>query len=256
MKIQILSDLHNEVRAARSLSLDIQETDADVIVLAGDIDLGTDGIRWAGEQGQRLNTPVVYVAGNHEFYHHEVETLRQELRHCAQAVGVHFLDNDALVIKGVRFLGTTLWTDYAVYAELDRATVMAGCARALPDHHLIRFGDAPFLPADALALHRSARAWLAEQLSIPFDGQTVVISHHGPSMACQHPRIPVNPVSAAFQSDLEDLLSLADLWIYGHTHSCLDQVVAGTRLVSNQLGYPKEGTGDFDGRKVVVLARS
>ena len=77
MKIQILSDLHNEFlrngkkNPTRKWSAVIPETDADIIILAGDIDTGTKGAEWAILESERLGKPILYVLGNYEFYGHD-----------------------------------------------------------------------------------------------------------------------------------------------------------------------------------------
>lgn len=90
---------------------------------------------------------------------------------------------------------------------------------------------------------------------MPFTGHTVVVTHHDPSLAYQHPSFPLSTTSAGLNSNLDNLISQADLWIYGHTHSNLDKVVEGTRLISNQPGYPRSISPGFDIEKTVSLER-
>ncbi len=85
MKIQLLSDPHNEF-LPNSKQLDghlwsgcIPETDADVILLADDIDTGTKSAEWAVAESQRLGNPILYVLGNHEFYRHEYFSVKQNV---------------------------------------------------------------------------------------------------------------------------------------------------------------------------------
>jgi hypothetical protein len=227
---------------------------ADVVVLAGDIDVGTAGIVWAGAESQRLGLPVVYVAGNHEFYGSDLPRLLDRLREEARHQGVYFLDNDVVSLGGVRFLGCTLWTDYRHHPGIPRARLLATIARVLTDHRLIRLGGRPFLPEDAAQLHAISRAWLAARLAEPHPGPTVVVTHHGPSPLCQHPRIPAGFLSAAFHSDLTALLGAGPAaWIYGHTHAnlCLD--LGGTWLLSNQAGYPGEAVPGFAPGRLLQL---
>jgi hypothetical protein len=53
MKLQIYSDLHNEF--AR---FDPAPTDADLVILAGDIDIKARGVKWANET---FLCPVIYA---------------------------------------------------------------------------------------------------------------------------------------------------------------------------------------------------
>ena len=106
MKLHVLSDLHTEFA-----DFDLPETGADVVILAGDVGVGSGGLEWL--QKQRLDKPVIYVPGNHEFYGHDI-SLVERLRNNAPS-NVHVLDNQSIVIEDVRFLGSILWTDFQLF---------------------------------------------------------------------------------------------------------------------------------------------
>lgn len=250
MKIQLLSDLHNEFYRPDTPP-PIDDTDADVVVLAGDIDVGMAGITWAAKEAQRLGKPLIYVAGNHEFYHHDIALLDEMRTYAETCDGVHFLENDELIIDDVRFLGCTLWTDYR--AAGDPVISMMEVQQALSDHHVIRNGEQLFSPENALLLHQASRQWLEESLTADYAGKSVVVSHHAPSLLCQHPRFPLNAFGTAFISDLEGLIEMADLWCFGHTHSNLDAMEGGCRIISNQRGYPGEGVRGYAADLEVVV---
>jgi predicted phosphodiesterase len=267
MKIQILSDVHSELLARYdNLSLPsgskyrqwngtIPDTDADVIVLAGDINIGARGVEWAIQESDRLQKPIIYVAGNHEFYNREYHSTLKQMRDTTNGTNVHFLECDELVINDVRFLGTTLWTNYDVVESISRNTAMKVCEGALNDHKLIRISpDGLFTARHALSIHTESVQWLKKRLtSSNIVKKTVVVTHHGPSNACQHKRFPVDAIAASFYSDLEELIGKADAWIYGHTHSNLDTVINGCRLISNQPGYPREYVDDFAADKIIEI---
>jgi predicted phosphodiesterase len=243
MKLLLLSDLHNEFFRPKPVP-PIASTDADVIVLAGDIDTGLQGLEWAASEAVRLDKPVIYVSGNHEYYRQDIEQTEAMRAFAAEHEELHFLENDELVIDGVRFLGCTLWTDYRAVG--DPVMAMVEVQRRLNDHHLISNGEDLFLPEDALTLHRQSRAWLEEKLAQPFDGKTVVVTHHAPSLLCKHPSFPMDAFGTAFLSDLDGLVAQADIWCFGHTHCNLDVQVGNCRLVSNQRGYVGENVMGFD----------
>jgi predicted phosphodiesterase len=265
MKLQILSDLHNEFLRSTQVMFshhwkgDIPETDADLVILAGDIDVGINGIEWIIEESARLNKPIIYVLGNHEFYRHEYFSLKWEIASKAEGANIHFLDCGYLELDNVRILGLTLWTDYLADKTLPQDLAMFYAGNSLADHQLIQFKSSgsyrKFKPEDALLLHQTEKRWLVEQLETPFPGKTVVISHHAPHPVCIHPDYPNSPIGTAFYSDLEELIVKYDinLWIYGHTHSNLDVVIFDTRIVSNQAGYPGENIKNFNSRFVVEI---
>jgi len=251
MKLQLMSDLHLEMQGFYS----IEETDADIVILAGDIGVGLRGMEWSITEAKRLNKPVIYVAGNHEFYRHHYQTLLAEMRALSETYQhVYFLEKDEVLIGGVRFLGTTLWTDYLAVQGVSHIGTMFKVGQALNDHRMIRFNDDYFKPQDALMLNEGAVDWLERKLVEPFDGKTVVVTHHGPSLKCAHPSYPIDEISAGFISPLERLVSQADLWCFGHTHSNLDVDVGQCRLVSNQKGYPREVvSGGFDKNMIIEV---
>ena len=117
MKLLVLSDLHLEFgRLSTVIDGRGIEEGADVVVLAGDIAEGERGIRWARET--LISKEIIYVAGNHEFYSHGFEALTDRMREVARQMDVHFLERDEVMIGGVRFLGTTLWTNFELYLSL------------------------------------------------------------------------------------------------------------------------------------------
>ncbi len=238
MKIRILSDLHLEFNRFRpSLA-----PDADIVVLAGDIDAGARGIEWAGKYFK--GREIVYVAGNHEYYGGVRPQVLTEMRAAAAKHAVHFLENDQVIIDGVRFLGATMWTDFDLFGHEHRAHCMRAGASGINDFSAIKElkengeGARRFEPTDALALHKKSLEWLKEQLKVPFEGKTVVVTHHSPSFFSVPDRFKESDLSACFASSLDHLMGdVIDLWIHGHTHDTVDYEVFSTRVVANPRGY-------------------
>lgn len=235
MRIRLLSDLHLEVAP-----FEPPDAAADLVVLAGDIHNGAAGIEWAR---QRFTGPVIYVAGNHEPYDGEFHATQAALGAAAAASGVTLLDCREHVIDGVRFLGCTLWTDYALQGEAGRRLAVDKYGSWLADYRAIRWGERPFGAADSIALHSTERAWLAARLGASFPGPTVVVTHHAPHPGSIPPKFAAHPLNPAFVTNLEDLMGHARLWIHGHIHRACDYAVRGTRVVCNPRGYPGEDTG-------------
>jgi predicted phosphodiesterase len=233
MRIQLASDLHLELLGKwPGERLVAPAPDADVLVLAGDIHRGTAAI----ERFAAWPVPVLYLAGNHEFYDGSWETLRDELKRAAEGTAVRVLDDDALVLAGVRFLGCTLWTDYRL-PGLPLPETMAAAEKFLLDHRRIVTASGPFRAQQALDEHLRSRAWLAQQLAIDTSMPTVVLTHHAPHPGSVHPRFAGSPINGAFISDLTALVERADLWLHGHAHDSFDYRVGRCRVVCNPRGY-------------------
>ncbi len=242
MKLHILSDLHLSVEA-----MERPRTDADVVILAGDIHRPPEAVAWA----LGFDKPVLYVAGNHEFYGGSIRETTRELSRLCEGTRVHVLDNASRVVGGVRFLGTTLWTDFGLYGDGERQVqAMAEAQRFIRDFIRIRIdaspGSAALTPQDTVDLFIRNAAWLREELATPHPGPTVVITHHAPSPRSIHPRFADSLLNACFVSEAEDLLdgSRVNLWIHGHTHDSFDYRCNGTRVVCNPRGYARGGVNE------------
>lgn len=251
MRLHVLSDLHLEYAP-----FTVPEVQADVVVLAGDVAPGTAGVEWMFHELQ--GRPILYVAGNHEFYGHDLPGLTARLRRAARGTGIHVLENDAVVIDGVRFLGCSLWSDFGYAGAENRANSMRICERLVNDYKQIRASEPerPLRAQDTRDLHVASRAWLATCLAEPHDGPTVVITHHAPIVRRREAANPVlDAIAGAFASDLTELMDGAavDLWIFGHIHRVVDINVNGTRVLSNQRGYPHEPVAGFDPTLVVEV---
>ncbi len=209
--------------------------DADVVILVGDIGVGMDGLRWA--ESRFPDKPVIYVPGNHEFYHHDI-ALIDELKSEAPD-NIHVLNDHQVIINGVRFLGSILWTDFALFGEADKFFAMQTARQGMTDFSIISNNGRRFTPKDAIRLHTASRDWLTAMLAEPFAGKTVVITHHAPSSQSVHPQYARDLLTPAFASNLENLMDgdRATLWVHGHMHESFDYEVYGTRVVCNPRGY-------------------
>lgn len=253
MKLHVLSDLHLSVA-----TFEAPKTDADVVILAGDIARPKEAIAWASA----FTKPILFVPGNHEFYGGSITSTVQELKQLCGRSDIYVLDNDAVVIGGVRFLGTTLWTDFLLFGEGEKRDMAIREALSfMRDFSRIRMDEVSgtmFTPAVSALQFTCHANWLEKKLAEPFRGQTVVITHHAPSPKSIHPRFADSPLNACFVSDAERLIDgkRVALWIHGHTHDSFDYVLNGTRVVCNPRGYAKNGVSEnpqFDPNLVLEL---
>lgn len=264
MKVAVMSDLHLEHDATRQTAGDGYAFDlnrrsfhpkADILVLAGDIHSGPVVIDWVR---QHFTIPTILVLGNHESYGHElfrtiafnrekargtngqIIVLERATWHCHHFAG-----------QRLRFIGATLWTDFQLDGTPSQS--MAIAQKRIEDFRAIQIERGyklrPLRASDTVRLHNHSKAFLERELAQPFDGATIVITHHAPSRRSIDPAHQRNPLNPAFASDLEPLIGRYEptLWIHGHLHHSLDYHVAKTRVVCNPRGYsPAQLNPDFD----------
>lgn len=254
MKIQIFSDLHVDVFPVKPISI---AGGVEAVIVAGDT---CEGGLSAFEQLRRIvpiHIPIVMVMGNHEYYRRFVRSELDLARSQAPAFNVHLLENETVVLGGVRFVGATLWTDYGFFGEASRAAVMNLCAAGMNDHRRIGWQKQPwqrFRPQEAALLHARSRHYFEEVLARPFDGPTVAISHHGVHANSVPPPLRSERLTAAYVSDLAELIESCQpaLVVHGHVHHSADYRVGTTRVLCNPHGYGAENP-DFNGSLVLEI---
>jgi predicted phosphodiesterase len=243
--IAVASDLHVEFHAdhGATLAAEMDPSGVDVLVLAGDIAVGTEITSALDMFCARFrDADVVYVHGNHEHY----ATLRADVMRATDAAkarnaNLHVLDATMETIRGRRFLGGTLWFRDQKFAARIRD--------ALNDFLVIP----DFVPWVYDECARTI-AFLERELR-PGD---IVVTHHLPSQACVAKRWQKSPLNGFFVCDVEDLLRARkpSLWIHGHTHDSVDVTIEDTRIVCNPFGYAThEINRAFDANRRVRVQR-
>jgi Icc-related predicted phosphoesterase len=275
MKITLASDLHLEFSDCYDLK---NENNADVLILGGDIMIAEDlhdhphvpsiyeygSFAELGRKQKRVQTfrdfltrmsnlfpHVVYVAGNHEFYHGKwvkgIQYLRDE---CAKFPNVHFLERDSVKIDDVTFIGGTLWTDMNKHDPLTLHAVRD----MMNDFRIIKNDEKGYTnlkPADTVIRHRETLAYIKTVIAEKHDEKFVVVGHHSPSHQSVHPQYAHETLmNGAYHSDLSEFIldhPQIKLWTHGHTHHCFDYMVGETRVVCNPRGYQSDGYGENTG---------
>ncbi len=232
-KLWIMSDLHLETVPYPD-AYQPARPDFDVLVAAGDILEGdcVGAFRFIGALA--AGRPAVFVLGNHEHWNGVLGENLALARAMAPEFGVTLLDNSAASIAGCRFIGGTLWTDYALAGALAPAAETGEQIDIDHDNgsHLITIGDSAHL-------HHQARTALETLLAAPGEEPVVVVTHHAPHPACLPAVLHGTWRAGNCASDLSQLTDSGRvaLWIHGHTHHCIDLVRPnGTRIVSNAAG--------------------
>lgn len=271
MKIQLLSDLHLEVDPDWVAT---PAPGADLLVLAGDIGSYQAGSRLPDDDfglarfspKHGWTTPVLFVPGNHEYDALDFDVAHARLRETCERLGITWLERAVVTWPGVsentapqtvRFVGTTLWSDFDALGPPDTLAASPSIgllaqqlkardkAFRAANYYLKKTGTTRHgLPMLAEAVREQAircQDWLVKALAEPFDGRTVVVTHFAPSLLSADPRYGLVPGSAGFCNALDDLLPHAQLWLHGHLHAPSHYVKNGCRVMANPLGYARKG---------------
>ncbi len=266
VKIQLLSDLHLEAHPHWKAE---PAPGADLLVLAGDIGSYQPGSQLVDSDfglGQFSShtgwpTPVIFVPGNHEYDGMDFDEAHDRLRETCTRLGLIWLERETVVMGGVRFVGTTLWSDFDALAPAaaPQPATRHGGAQVNPLAQQLKARDKAFRAANyylrKTETTRHGEPWLAENLreqalvcqdwlraalEQPFDGPTVAITHFAPSLMSADPRYGLTPGTAGFCNALDDLLPHAQCWLHGHLHATSDYVHRGCHVVANPLGYARK----------------
>ena len=242
MKINFISDLHLEFGP-----LEIEPEAGDVLVLAGDIDIKAR-VNWINDIASKFHH-VIYVLGNHEFYHGAMNNVYKETRENL-VDNVHLLENESIIIDDVTFHGATLWSDFLNGNPMSYLQ----CDKAINDYRLIRAaaGQHKFKPWLAHSLHDISKMFLQENVK----KGDVVVTHHGPTFESISKEYRGDTLNGAFASDLSHLIMAINpvLWFHGHLHNSSDYMVANTRVLCNPRGYVGHETNpNFDVHKFVEI---
>ncbi len=263
MRIQLFSDLHLESDPGFHPKV---AAGTDVVVVAGDVGSYQPGSRLHdADFGLARFAPsqlppgcrVLYLPGNHEFDSFEYDEAYARLRGTCERFGITWLENEVVVIGAVRFVGSTLWSDFDALASRENnpeAQLRArGKAFKAANFYLSRnttlSGGMPVLAEEIREMSLRCQSWLRAALARPFDGTTVAVTHFAPSLRSADPRYGLTPGTAGFCNALDELFPLAQVWMHGHLHCMNDYVVEGVengrpwscRVVANPLGYARKG---------------
>jgi predicted phosphodiesterase len=264
MRIQLFSDLHLERDPDFRPRI---APDTDVIILAGDIGSYQSGSRLRDDDfglgrfspaisGQSRAT-VLYVPGNHEFDSLEYDQAYARLQATCERLGISWLERQIVTIDHVRFIGTTLWSDFdALVGEEDdltkqmqqRTKAFRAANYYLSKNTTLKDGQ-PVLAEQIREMALECQQWLRAALATPFDGKTVAVTHFAPSLISADPRYGRTAGTAGFCNGLDDLFPFVDVWMHGHLHCANDYTVRGSgmdpswecRVVANPLGYVSKG---------------
>lgn len=250
----VMSDLHNEFHYGAGAANDPKHfptpEGADLLIIAGDYNRADRIISNARQQFPEI--PVVIIAGNHEYYKTgsgqlgSVMKMRAAAKADREQTGrqTWFLEDETVELsfrgEKLRVIGSTLWTDFDIMGDPEASMALA--TTAMNDYAYIKSNSPPYnlvRPREVLRWHRQSHKFIGDTLRQPFEGRTVVVTHHLPCARSIAEKYKSDPLTACYASNCADLLYLQpDLWIHGHQHSSVDYMFGPTRVVANPRGYP------------------
>ncbi|MCZ7861287.1 metallophosphoesterase [Agrobacterium salinitolerans] len=253
MDIWQISDLHLSKQEIESDAVFGDIPRADVAVILGDLSSDmTANLQWCARV-VRPHMPVVYVPGNHDFHYRGIIQASAEGRHLARKLGIHFLDGDAAVVEGVRFVGGTFWSDYGVDVHGDGVTGEDNIRRNMEnalgkaDYKRIMNCEANrelLRPWHTAAIHERTKGFISRTLSKRFDGPTAVLTHYGPLADISQPGFEKSLTHPSYTSDQLGIIERhqPEMWLFGHIHDFVERRVGSTKIACNPRGYGHETT--------------
>lgn len=239
-KIHIISDLHLEGNKEYTH----KQPECDLVIMAGDLHPAgaySKGIRWLKST---FTKPVVYIAGNHEYYAYpvtmnEVEDTIKIYIEREKPNKIHFLQNDVFYFNDLRIIGSTMWTNFDLSGNVTES--MNYAKYSMNDYfHSCYNKQGEFLtPQNTKDEHDMSVEYIVSELSKPFDGKTIVVTHHCPHPNSIHPKYIDDKLNPAFTSDLSNIIEKMEphYWIHGHTHSSFNYKIFNTNVICNPMGY-------------------
>lgn len=251
--LRILSDIHLEFQPFFLPKLDTDNET--ILVLAGDIGVGTSGVDLLEEVYQRF-PHIVYVLGNHCYYGHDIGQVRGAIRFKLSELGIENVsvidDAELIEIEGLKFACGTLWTSMNNNDPLTHNIVGNG----LNDFVKIRNGNRRFTTEDAMEIFNETVLKFKEWI----DSDTIVITHHMPSELCVSTQFKdSHHMNGGFRSNLHNLILETNpkLWIHGHGHNSVHTTIGDTKIIANPRGYPHYNltneNNEFDPKLLIEL---
>ena len=229
VKIYCVSDVHLEFQSIEPPKPEFSDC---ILVIAGD--LGNPMLPSYKKyltNASDMYQEVILVTGNHDYYslHRTMAKTEEMISNITKTLpNVHLLNKSSVILRGIKFLGTTLWTDLTPVLDLNPCT---NDFKMIKDLNLLRYQE----------LHIEQRDWLINELSKEKCGPLVVVTHHPPSFSAMHPKYEhLGRINCYYYTNLDTLISKCDLWLCGHTHRGTLSYHKSTPLLLNPIGYPGE----------------
>lgn len=233
MKVQIYSDIHIEFYKKYPKI----ERNAEILILAGDI--GKLNLPQYTAFLEYINSTweqVIYVLGNHEFYHNK-KTYNVLMNDYIDLFNKYeriklLHDCSEFLYKNYRFIGCTLWS----FAR-DKLTNCFSKIKMINPNTIKKEGI-------SVDFYNSLYQTQKQQLIENIGNNTIVITHYPITQYnTSSPKYcdETEETKLIFANNIIDELGVEKcVFISGHTHYSFDFEYKNNRFISHQFGYPDE----------------
>jgi len=242
MRVYYLSDLHIErgIVSLDDFTFNLSTETKNILALCGDIGDPFSQLYWdLIFKMSKMFHLVFILTGNHEYYGHNMQDVDNHIMYNIHNFpNVKFLNNSVYEVEGIKFVGSTLWSN----VPDDQKEFITGY---MNDYRLIQ----DFTVDWQNQLHEENVSFLTQEI----DTNTVVLTHHAPDrLNTSAKKYRNTPSTYAFGTDLDDLVAKCKYWIYGHTHYNIDH----EKLKTNQHGGYENTMHKFEMSKYIEINRS
>ena len=201
-----------------------------------------------------VNVQIIMVAGNHEYYHNDINSVKSYLRGLETThKNFKWLDNESFHYKGVDFFGGMMCTDFCLYRTDMKEKSMDVADRYINDFRVSRKSNEGLWNVYDHIREHTAFCNAIEKWAILPAERRVVISHFVPSFKLIHPRWAGDECNPYFTTHMDKYMKDIDLWMFGHTHDSHDIMIGKTRAVCNPKGYDVENVMNFNPNLIIEV---
>lgn len=249
-----ISDIHLECSNIDQINVE----DADFLIIAGDLSAEYQLIDMFFQRKINKEIPIIYVLGNHEYEGKVIQKANQKIKEITKEYkNVHVLNNESVIINGVKFIGSTLWTKYETAKnpkEYEKWLIHNVC-----DFNSIYYTKTDktnkLTPQYMKEMYANSLNYIKQELEKPFDGKKIVVTHFPPY---EYPVENKNETSAYWENKIsEDVICKADYWIHGHWHVSYEKNIGETKLLCNPRGVSKifniNANANFSYKKKIII---
>lgn len=271
--IRVISDVHADYNKSTGHEYTFNFED-DFVVNCGDTaGSSTESINWLKVHIPRGLT----VAGNHLGYspsHPELPLNDVKNTKNEQVVELgkmnknacRFISNSTMEAYGLLILGTTLFTDFALYGEDHIEESMKYAQSYMNDfklckvkgHRIYTVNEGKwnaeyikhsnrevrtFTPQDHAYFFHYSLDFLTRKVKKNKDKNIIIVTHHAPSPYSISKEYIGSKLNPAFASNLNKFIienPNIRLWCHGHVHNPCDYILGETRIVCCPFGYCNE----------------